>query len=778
MKKTLTLTVFAFLVSITCVNAQEHRVPSKNLKTELKIGDKFYAESYFYTAAEYYKDAVRQDSSNRYGTFWLAMSLLNARDYEGAEVFFRKFYSLKPGEKTNKKKWDEEDAKLFNTGGFFFGSVLHRNGKYDEAIEYLNKFNARYTPKDENDNLKKLAALEIQGCEFAKTAPKAKVKIFSAGTGVNKSYTEASPYGVGETELYYSSLKAGTVDGKDTLIFIEGKKSKNVNQIMHSTLTGTTWSAGTAVANKDINEEGLTAGNGTFNKDGSRFYFTKCTEMDDDRSLCNLFVADAKGGSFSNVTRLPEPINEKEKYTSTQPTVKTSSDGMEIVYFVTDRPGGAGGLDIWYFIRAQNGEFKGPKVVKGGPNTPGDDVTPYYDDSTKTLYFSSNGHPGLGGFDVFKTTENEDLSWGEVTHVGYPVSTGADDLYYTKSNDQSNGFLVSNREGSVPLNGIKTASDDIFYWTNFRYAVQGVAFKEGDTEGGSLKGATFNLYRKLEDGTKVLVSTDSVHTDGSYFFKLQPETDYVVEVVRDGFQPKIENVTTKGLPGEDTINNNIVIRKAMYTVKGLVSEEGKGPLADVNVELVEVFANGMEKTAYYMKSNPYYYFDVDMNKNYKLVLRKDGYFSKSVDLSTFNLGTIDTIRKDLAIAKLELNKTYTLQNVLYEFGKSTLTENSKAVLDNLYQIMVENPAFIIELSSHTDAIGSDAANMKLSQARAESCVSYLVSKGITKDRMVAKGYGESMPKVPNTTEDGKDDPAGRAINRRTEFKITGLKKAQ
>ena len=774
MKKNLTLTVFAFILSITFVFGQQYRVPSSNPNTELKIGDKFYAESYFYTAAEYYKDAVRQDSSSRYGTYWLAMSLLGAHDYEGAEVFFRKFYAITPGAKTNKKKWAEEDAKLFSKGGYYFGSVLHRNGKYNEAIEQLKK----YSSNDEADNLKKLVALEIAGCEFSKTSTKAKVKIFNIGSGVNKSYSEGGPCGLGETDLYYSSLKSDAIAGGDTLIFINGRKSKNVYQIMHSTSTHGKWGQGTPVDNKDINEADLSSGNGAFNKSGNRFYFTKCMEMDDDRSLCNIFVADYSNGAFSNVTRLPEPINEKEKYTSTQPTVKTSDDGMEIIYFTSDRPGGPGGLDIWYFIRTQNGEFKGPNVLKGSINTAGDEVTPSYDDSTKTLYFSSNGHPGLGGFDVFKSDENADLSWGEVSHLGYPVSTGADDLYYSKGTDQSNGFLVSNREGSVPLNGIKTASDDIFSWINFRYAVQGVAFKEGDMDGGALKDATFNLYRKLADGTKVLVAVDSAHSSGSYFFKLNPETDYEVEVVRDGFQPKIESITTKGLPGEDTINNNIVIRKAMYTIKGLITEDGKGDLKDANVELIEVFANGMEKTAYYMKSEPHYYFDVDMNKNYKIVVRKDGYFAKTIELNTSGLGTIDTIRKDISIAKLELNKTYTLQNVLYEFGKSTLTENSKAVLDNLYQIMVENAAFLIELSSHTDAIGSDANNMKLSQARAESCVSYLIGKGITKDRMVAKGYGESLPKVPNTTDDGKDDPAGRAINRRTEFKITGLKKIQ
>jgi len=368
MKKILTLVAFALILGMGATFAQQHQVASKNPKTESKIGDKFYAEGYFYTAAEYYKDVVRQDSSSRYGNYWLAMALLKSKDYEGAETFFRKFYDLKPGEKTNKKRWEEEDAKLFNEGEFYFGTVLHRNGKYDEAIEHLNKFSAKYVPVNENDNLKKLAALEISGSEFSKTAPKSKVKIFNAGAGVNKAYGESAPFGLGEKDLYYSSIKG---EG-NSLIFVEGPKSKVVYQEMHSTKSGETWGPGEPVANKDLNEDGFIVGNGTFNHDATRFYFTKCLEVDDDRPLCNIFVADHKDGSFSNISRLPEPINEKEKYTATQPAVRTSEDGMEIVYFVSDRPGGSGGLDIWYFNRAQNGEFKGPKVLKGGINTPGD----------------------------------------------------------------------------------------------------------------------------------------------------------------------------------------------------------------------------------------------------------------------------------------------------------------------------------------------------------------------------------------------------------------------
>jgi len=810
MKKILALTVSALILNCTFVSAKKIKLtaPETQPRTELKIADKFFAESYFYTAAEHYRDVVRQDSTNRQGIYGLAVSLLMARDYTNSEVFFRLFFDQKPGEKANNKKWNDEDRILFNKAEYYFGDVLHRNGKYDEAEKHLNKFAQSYVAKDSTDNLRKLALLQVAGCEFAKNGTKAKIKFYNAGPGVNKAYNQGAPFAVNENEIYYSGLK----NSKDTLIFVDGPKPQPIYVLKHSVKEGNSWSEGQIVANKDINTEGYNVGNGTFNKTMSRFYFTKCTDVDDNRSLCNIFVADYSNGQFNNVTRLPETVNAKEKYTSTQPAVRTADDGTEMVYFVSDKPGGSGGLDIWYTSRLENGDFKPAIHVNGGINTAGDEVTPYWDDSTRTLYFSSNGLPGYGGFDIFRSTEKDDLSWSTPENLGKPINTGSDDLYYSRGLDQTNGFFVSNREGGVPLNGIKTASDDIYYWTNFRFAVEGKAMKE---DGATLSDATFKLYRKMPDGTKVLVSVQdgpmgSAHTpggsssgnggnnggngggnggnnatastgggNGSYFFKMDPESDYVVEVDRPGMQPKMEEVTTRGLPDEDTIKENIFTRRAMYTVKGVVIEEGKtDQLSDVAIQLIEVSDNGLQQTANATKSNPAYMLDVDMEKNYKLVLRKEGYFTKTIDLSTKGLGAIDTIHKDLSIAKLELNKTYALQNVLYEFGKSTLTENSKAVLDNLYQILVENPSFIIELSSHTDGIGSDEGNMKLSQARAESCVAYLISKGIAKDRMVAKGYGKTRPKVPNTTEDGKDDPAGRAINRRTEFQIIGIKKNQ
>ena len=783
MKKLLAFVFAALLLAPNAIQAKPKKVspPDKHVAVELRIGDKFYAESYYYTAAEYYKDVVRQDSANRYALYWLAMSLLQARDYENAEVFFTRFYSIQPGEKTNKKRWEAENRIWFNKGEYYYGQVLHRNGKYDKAIVHLNKFANEYVPKDTTDPLKKLADLELLGCKFAKQAPNAKIRIRNLGSGVNHAYNDDAAVSPNDNTVYYTST------GNDTLVFVDDNaKAAPMYKIMKSTRDNGEWSKGKSVDNRDINEKGYNVGNGSFNKSLNRFYFTKCLEMEDDRSLCNIFVADYNNGVFSNVKRVTEPINSKEKYTSTQPAVRTGDDGTEVIYFSTDRPGGAGGMDIWYFTRLENGEFKGPHPLKGAVNTPGDEATPFFDDDAKTLYFSSNGLPGLGGYDIFKATENADLTWNQPLNMGKGFNTGADDLYYTKGSDPLSGYLSSNREGSVPLNNISTASDDIFSWGTYRYAVKGIVFKGGES-GGPLAGATFKLYKKLDSGDKALVAADSTSAkgalgtmgQGTYFFHLNPETDYVIEVDKDGYQPKMEDVTTIGLPEEDdTFTHNMIMLKAVTIASGRVLQEGKGTgIEGATIELYEKFPNGMEKSVATTKSAPGYSFVVDLGKNYKLVSRKEGYFSKTTDLPV-SANPIDTLRKDIFMVKLEMNKAYTLANVLYAYDKSDLTESSKQVLDTLYQIMIENPTFVIELSSHTDGKGKDEYNMKLSQARAESCVDYLIAKGVAKDRLQAKGYGKTKPIAPNTYPDGRDNPDGRALNRRTEFVITGIKKAQ
>jgi peptidoglycan-associated lipoprotein len=173
-----------------------------------------------------------------------------------------------------------------------------------------------------------------------------------------------------------------------------------------------------------------------------------------------------------------------------------------------------------------------------------------------------------------------------------------------------------------------------------------------------------------------------------------------------------------------------------------------------------------------------YFNNLKLDKQYKVTASKAGYLSSSIILNTKNITKTDTLLRDLYLSKIDKNKAYRLNNIYYDFDKSNLRESSTKTLDSLYSILVENPLIIIELGSHTDSRGSDEYNLDLSQKRAQSCVDYLIKKGIAKDRIVPKGYGESKPlqdcsKIPDCPTSSGGDCECHQLNRRTEFKIIG-----
>ncbi|MBS1623753.1 MAG: OmpA family protein [Bacteroidetes bacterium] len=742
----------------------------------LKLADRYYAESTFYTAAENYKLYLTKKPDDRYARYWLAMALYQARDYKGSEEAFAAFYAIKPSgkKKETAETFAKQDKEFFKLGHLYYGMALHRNGKYDEAQAELRKFRNTYYTTDpaEEAALIRLAKLETEGCDTARAAIKAKIKITRLGEGINNPYTQAAPFLIDADHLMYTSL-----DQKE-LVTYDDIKNKQYTSIYVSTRDGKNWPKG-APQPATLNEPKYFTGNGTYNEDRSRFYFTKCLEMDDDRSLCNIFVSEVKNGKIGEAKRLPEGINFESKYTTTQPCVRRINEFREAIYYATDREGGKGGLDIWYTIRKSSGEFIAPQPVKGKINTVGDEVTPFFDDSTQTLYFSSDGLPGFGGFDVFrsKVKEDDDYSYEDPVNMGKPLNTGADELYYTRAKDETYGFLTSNREGSVPLAGISTASDDIYYWENLHFAVEGDVTKKNDPL-ANMTGARFNLYVIKDNGKKELVSIDSTGKNGSYFFNLSPDKDYEVEVEKPGFLPTTTALTTKGLNDEDTLSKKLQVAKDAFIVYGKIYEDDSARMpAIMNASLlVYELRDGRELLFRELTARDSMYVTVlPTEKDFKILARKEGFFAGNTRLSTRGLSpNVDSLRADIKLKRVIVNKEYKLSNILYEFDKATLTEGSKKVLDTLYDIMRENPTFEIELSSHTDGKGSDPYNLRLSQARAQSCVDYLIKKGIDRHRMNPIGYGMRRPIAPNKNEDGSDNPEGRALNRRTEFKIVKL----
>lgn len=778
MKKILLFLSFLIIVNIGL--AQIDKETAISPKAELKLADLLYAQGHYYTAIEHYKEVIREKPDWRYPRYWLAMSYLKSSDYVNAEKWFNKFVNHKLVPKDKPKKIEKENKLIYNKARFYYGMSLKHNAKYSEAIKQFKAFKGEYVSDEKKKKKKKdlnwntKANIEIKGAEFAiKTKNNTvKVKVANLGEEINTVYEEASPIAVDDNTLYYSSLN------KKRLVFIAKPKDIPPYRIFQSKKENGVWQKGKELPSS-INDQKLATGNVSISPDGNRMYFTKCYNNEIDEIICAIHFSEKANGKWSEAQILNSEINDPN-FTSTQPSVRSSGDEWDLVYFVSDRDGGKGGMDIWYFIRTQKGDYKGPRLLKGKINTQFDELTPFYSEMDSTFFFSSNGHASIGGFDIFKTTEDDELQWIKPINAGFPLNSTADDTYYRREFGKTSGFFVSNRDGTKLINN-RYRADDLYSFRDFVFGLEGMIINNDNNKSGKtiVDKATVKLYSTNLEGNEILVAELDV-INGEYFFDLKADKDYKIEVIKPGFSSTFEYVSTKNLIKEDTLNKNLSVLKTQIVVTGNLYDDTDSLSKMYNnalVTLVEKRANGenVEIRAIKLSSyEPTFYFDLDLLKNYEIKFSKDGYFAKTLDIDFTTLKkNQDTIFSTAYMTKIEMNKTYALENILYEFGKATLTEKSKTIIDGLIKIMNETPLIIVELSAHTDAIGSDAANLKLSQARAQSCVDYMISKGISDTRLLAKGYGETTPIAPNTNEDGSDNEEGRAKNRRTEFKIIG-----
>lgn len=568
---------------------------------------------------------------------------LDKKDYLKAEQYYIQLIEL------NEKRY----ALHYST----LGDILMKQQKFREAARVIGLYLEKAAPKKAMAD--KYMGL-LRKCEVAAFLMEHPVPFtpINLGNHINSAYSEYHPsmpadgsYMIYTVREKNESAHCRSMDGTFEDFYISYREENG-------------WTLRKNLGppvNSDCNE-----GAANVSPDGRFMFFAANNRKMRDESM-DIYLVEKKGNAWSVPVNLEAPIN-TDAFES-QPSF--SSDGKTL-YFVSNRPGGIGGNDIWYSIRQADGTWSNPVNLGAPVNTTGNEISPFIHPDGVTLYFCSDGHEGMGGYDFFVARKDPSThNFDEPVNLGYPINTVADERSLIISADGTRGYFASNQLGGMGQYDL--------YMFEIPQAVRP-------------KPVTYLKGKVLDGKTRV---------------PLQAQFQLI-----------------------DVQTGNVIVESSSDPVNGefLVS--------------------------------------IPPDKRYALNVNKQGYlfFSESYDVKAND--SLRPFLVDIPLQPIEVGGSVVLKNVYFNTDKYDLLNESKVELNKLAELLRANPSMKIEIGGHTDNVGNKTYNQKLSENRAKAVYDYLILQGIAAARLSYKGYGDTMPIADNSTEQG------RALNRRTEFKVT------
>ena len=564
-----------------------------------------------------------------------------------------------------------------------------------------------------------------------------------------KYYTDAINYGYKEEIAYYYlalSLKSNNdYDKADSLIsnYLGKGKNQNVISLMRrelqyiNNLKNYPDTSYYRVKNLNAINTEFAEYSPSFSNDKLYFVSNRVSEKiysGTGTPFTDLFEVKTRGANvdLNSLKKLDDNINNEKV---NEGSITFSEDGMYMIFAKGNdgKSSGRNNVDL-YWSRFRRGGWTNPRLLNVNTSRSWDS-TPYLSKDGKTLYFASNRSKGYGGTDIYKANVNRRGRWINIQNLGPEINTPGNELFPSVTEDGRLYFSSDNHEGFGGL--------DIFVATRrggkITISNPGKPLNSrGDDFGVNPYNPTRGFFTSNRDGGK---GDDDIYT-----------------FVNDDPNLKIVNYVLKGTTLTQKNDDKELIILGNSSVK-LLDKEG--------AVIDETFTD----------DNGEFEFIVYTDEEYLLIGEKENYFSTRGDFSTIGKELDKTklkefitnveFEKNLILDRIIVNKSIVLDNIYYDLDKADIREDAAIELDKLVVILEDNPNISIELSSHTDDRSSVEYNQDLSQRRAESAVSYILSKGIDRGRISAKGYGESQLLILNAkTEDEHQ------INRRTEFKVT------
>jgi outer membrane protein OmpA-like peptidoglycan-associated protein len=680
-----------------------------------------------------------------------------------------------------------KDANVPPRAYFNLGRGYHLSNQFEKAIEQFNYYK---TVAKEAEKLAE-ATRQIQFCNNAIVLSKTEALVFvqNIGAPINTKNTEYGPViSADEQVLIYTSYKPSTDKVSPGTKVVEYEDIMVANKIENNWITPKSIGIVPPVVNNirsNIGSVGLSP-------DGQKLlvYMGTTTNTGD------IYACQLQGDKWSVPAKLGKEVN-----SNAQESSATSTPDEKVMYFASNRPGGIGGMDIYKVEKLPSGEWGAPTNLGPTINTPYDEESPFIHPDKKTLYFSSDGHNSMGGDDIFKAVLDKGR-WSAPVNMGVPINTAYNDSYFALSADGKKGYFSSDRPGG-------SGGQDIYFL--------GIPEEQGIVPLTMMKGKILAGVPAKPLRTKIKVidkETQEIIKDvynpnaktGDYLIIFPPGKNYDMVIEAEGYKPYVVNIFVPNqnyfyelyqeillnpVVGKDgkVVGQEISVKNAFYDVE----KEGDNKVKQNNAEVFALMGNIMsaaDSAALSALLDVAYSDPVDMKaiaKNEPAADERFMYADASGKLQPFVIGsdtlytmaavnTKDATKKPANTRKEQITKETVLKPnqiyiVYFDTDKTNLKADAVPELEKVFDFLKKNPSFGVTIAGHTDNVGTKERNQLISENRAKEVVKYMVTKGITNGRTLAKGYGQMDPLNNNETEED------RKKNRRVELTLVELKRA-